>query len=189
MTGQIPEKRFGGDCNIPNGCNRVVPARIIVLDNAPTAAMFILGTAIVWEVGALPALLFLGYCLLSIVLFWNRICPWCHHFGSRGCPCGYGRIAQRLFERKAGKEFRNIFRRNVIVVFPCWLVPLVVGLYAIWMEYSRTTLSLLLSFCFVGFVMVPIVSKFAGCRSCGMRLQCPWISHAHNKAGKKSDKE
>lgn len=185
MAEKIREEEFRADCNIPNRCDRVVPARIIVLDNAPTAALFILGTAIVWQVGMLPALLFLGYCLLSIALFWNRICPWCHHFGNRGCPCGYGRIAQRLFERKAGKEFRSVFRRNVIVVFPCWLVPLGLGLYMLWMDYGRTTLPLLLSFCFVGFVLVPVVSRFAGCRSCGMRLQCPWTFHARKETGKK----
>ena len=178
MAAQIPEEKHGADCNIPNGCNRVVPRSIIVLDNAPTAAVFLLGTAIVRQVGILPALLFFAYCLLSIALFWNRICPWCQHFGSRGCPCGYGRIASRLFRRRSGKEFRSVFRRNIFVVFPCWLVPLSVGLYKISADYSRTALGLLLSFCFVGFVLVPAVSRFAGCRSCSMKLQCPWIRGA-----------
>ena len=179
MASQIPEEERGADCNVPNGCNRIVPGWIIFLDNAPTAAVFILGTAIVWQAGALPAILFFAYCLLSIVLFWHRICPWCQHFGNCGCPCGYGRISRRLFRKKSGREFRTVFRRNIFLVIPCWLVPLGVGLYEIWTDYGRTTIYLLLSFCIVGFALVPLVSRFAGCRSCNMRLQCPWISRVH----------
>jgi hypothetical protein len=181
MAAPIPEEKHGADCNVPNGCNRVVPGWIIFLDNAPTGAVFILGTAIVWQVGALPALLFFAYCLLSIVIFWHRICPWCQHFGNWGCPCGYGRIAHRLFVKKSGREFRTIFRRNIFVVLPCWLVPLGIGLHEIGTGHGRTNLYLLPAFCIIGFVLVPAVSRFAGCRSCTMRLQCPWIFHAGKK--------
>jgi len=176
MAAPATDTKQGADCNIPNGCDRIFPAWIIAMDNAPTAMMFLLGTAVVWETDPLSALLFLAYCFLSILLFWKLICPWCQHFGKAGCPCGYGRIAKRLFKRKTDREFRNVFRRNIYVVFPCWLVPLGVGFYRILTDYSQTVLFLLLSFSFVGFILVPVVSRFAGCRSCGMKQQCPWIS-------------
>ncbi|MBN2319887.1 MAG: hypothetical protein JXR49_12450 [Acidobacteria bacterium] len=166
----------GADCNIPNACERVVPTWLIVLDNAPTAVLFLLGTAIIWNLHSILSLVFLAYCCLSIVLFWKLICPWCHHFGTTGCPCGYSRIAARLFKKKTGKEFRRVFRRNIVVVFPCWFLPLAAGIYLLWTDYSRALLFLLLAFCFVGFVLIPAISKFVGCRSCEIKDQCPWMS-------------
>jgi len=179
MSEQELNVKPGADCSIPNGCNRTVPAWLIVLDNAPTAVMFILGTAIVWNVGPIPALFFLVYCCISIILFWKRICPWCRHFGTDGCPCGYSRIASRLFKRKTGRDFKAVFRRNIFVVFPCWFVPFGTGIYLLWADYGRINLVLFLAFCLVGFVAIPAISKFVGCRSCEVKEQCPWMSGLH----------
>ena len=176
MTDPLPRQNCGADCNIPNNCERVVPAWLITLDNAPTAVLFLLGTAILWKIGPLWALLFLAYCCLSIVLFWRRICPWCHHFGTTGCPCGYAKIASRLFKRRTGRDFKQVFRRNIVVVFPCWFIPLGVGIYLLWTDFGRGFLYLFLAFCLVGFVLIPAISKFVGCRSCEIKDQCPWMS-------------
>lgn len=164
------------DCRIPNKCERVVPAWLIVLDNAPTAILFLLGAAIIWGIHPVLSLAFLAYCGLSIVLFWRLICPWCHHYGTAACPCGYGRIASRLFEKKTGKEFKLVFRRNIAVVFPAWFVPIVAGIYLLLTNYSRGLLVLFLAFCLVGFVCIPAISKFVGCRSCEIKEECPWMS-------------
>jgi hypothetical protein len=178
MAEPLKHDLLGADCNIPNACDRNVPAWLIALDNAPTAVLFLLGTAIVWNLHPILSLIFLGYCCLSIVLFWKLICPWCHHFGTAGCPCGYSRIAARLFKRKTGKEFRRVFRRNIVVVFPCWFFPLGVGIYRLWTAYSPVLLFLFLTFCLVGFVLIPAISKFVGCRSCDVKDQCPWMSRS-----------
>jgi hypothetical protein len=166
----------GTACGIPIACERIVPAWLIALDNIPTAVMFLLGSALIWKISPVFSLLFLVYCGLSIVLFWRLICPWCHHFESSGCPCGYGRIAPRFFQRRAGKEFRKVFRRNIGVVFPCWIAPLVAGLYLLRTQFSGTVLILFLSFCVVGFVLIPAISKFVGCRHCTIKADCPWMS-------------
>lgn len=176
MAEQLKPDLQGADCNIPNACDRIVPTWLIVLDNAPTAFLFLLGTAIMWNMHPIPALVFLAYCCLSIVLFWKLICPWCYHFGTTGCPCGYSRVAARLFRKKAGKEFKRVFKRNIVVVFPCWFLPLAAGIYLLWTDYGRTLLFLVLAFCLVGFILIPAISKFVGCRSCDIKDQCPWVS-------------
>lgn len=57
------------DCGIPHACGRVVPLSTILLDNLPTAALFALGTLILWPFGFAAALGYLAYCFLAIVLF------------------------------------------------------------------------------------------------------------------------
>jgi hypothetical protein len=163
-------------CGIPKTCERIVPVWLIALDNIPTLVMFFLGAALIWKLAPIVSLLFFIYCGLSIILFWRLICPWCHHFDSSGCPCGYGKMASRFFQRRKGKEFKRVFRKNICIVFPCWFVPLGTGIYLLWTQFSRGTLILFLSFCFVGFVLIPAISKFVGCRSCEIKADCPWMS-------------
>ena len=166
----------GGDCGIPDSCERVVPTWVIILDNAPTAAMFLLGAALIWKIGWIYSVLFLFYCALSIILFLRLICTRCKHFDTSRCPCGYGIIAPLFFDKKTDKEFKEIFRRNIGIVFPCWIIPFGTGIYLLLSEFSWETLVLFISFCIVGFVLIPAISKFVGCKSCEIKHECPWMS-------------
>jgi hypothetical protein len=164
------------DCGIPIVCERIIPAWLVLLDNIPTIVMFFLGSALIWKIHPIFSMLFLIYCGLSIVLFWRLICPWCHHFDGSGCPCGYGKISSRFFKRKTGKEFKKVFRQNIGILFPCWIIPFATGLYLLWTKFTWPLFSLLLSFCLVGFVLIPAISKFIACRSCEIKADCPWMS-------------
>jgi len=167
---------IGNHCGIPDACDREVPVWLITLDNVPTLTMYFLGAALIWKVGWIYSVLFFVYCIVSIALFWRLICPWCHHFDTGRCPCGYGKIAPRFFVKKSGKNFKNVFRRNIAVVFPSWIIPFGVGLYLLATEYSRGTLVLFVSFCIVGFVLIPAISRLVGCKSCEIKHDCPWMS-------------
>ena len=54
---------------VPDTCSRIVPTWLIVLDNAPTVVLFILGAALLWLIWWPLAVIFLVYSGLSIVLF------------------------------------------------------------------------------------------------------------------------
>ena len=110
------------DCGIPVECERVIPGWLIALDNAPTAVMIALGTALLWLTWWPLAAAFLVYSGLSIVLFWRLICPYCHHYDTRACPCGYGAVAPRFFERRGGLEFRAVFKQRIVIMFPVCIV-------------------------------------------------------------------
>jgi hypothetical protein len=138
--------------------------------------MFLLGAGVVGFLWPPLGALFLGYCFLSIVLFWRLICPYCHHFGTRACPCGYGVVAPLFFRRRSGREFRDVFRKNIGVVFPCWFVPLGVGGYLLYADYSPALLWLFVSFCAIGFVAIPAIAILVGCKSCDLKHECPWMT-------------
>lgn len=168
-----PREEFHG---IPGGCGREVPTWKVVVDNLPVAIMFMLGTAIVWPISAFGAIAFLAYCALSIVLFWALICPYCHHYNTRACPCGYGIMSPKFFKPRDGRDFKKTFKRNIAVMYPCWIVPFVAGVYRLWTGYSIALLILFISFCIIGFILIPLISKLVGCKSCTMRANCPWMT-------------
>ncbi len=163
-------------CSIHKECERKVPAWLVLLDNIPTAILFILGALIVGFISRPLALLMLLYNLSSIAMFWGLICRHCRHFGSRACPCGYGAIAARFFQKKEGGNFRKVFRKNIVIMFPCWFLPLGAGLYLLYNGSPRNFLPLFLAFVAVGFVLIPAISKFVGCKGCELRKDCPWMS-------------
>lgn len=160
---------------VPDTCTRVVPTWLIVLDNAPTMVMFALGAALLWLIWWPFSIIFLVYGGLSIVLFWGLICPHCHHFDTRACPCGYGVIAPTFFKFKGTEDFKRVFKRNLTIMYPGWIVPFLAGVYLLRLDPTLLVLGLFISFCLIGFVAIPAISKFIGCKGCEIKDQCPWM--------------
>jgi hypothetical protein len=180
----IMRKEEEAHCGIPNTCERIVPNWLVLLDNVPTVSMFIIGAVLVWLIWWPLSVLFLAYCASSIVLFWALICPHCHHYGSRACPCGYGVMAPRFFESRLGKSdrsFREVFRKNIAIMFPCWIVPFVAGAYLMATAFTMLVLVLFVLFCVVGFALIPAISRFVGCKDCEIKDDCPWITSKKNE--------
>ena len=162
------------DCGIPNKCSRVVPRWLVALDNGPTITMFFLGAAMLWLIWWPLSILFLAYAFGSIVLFWAIICPYCNHFDTRACPCGYGVMAPRLFKAKKG-DFQAIFKRNLSIMYPNWAIPFIAGVYLLWKDYSMLAVILFAAFCAIGFAFIPAVSFLVGCNECEIKDECPWM--------------
>ncbi len=170
------------DCDIPNQCERQVPLWIVIVDNIPTLSLFILGTIlgimVWWPVGILFAI----YCPFSIVYFWARICTYCHHFDTRACPCGYGVLAPRFFKFKGAKNFKTVFKYNIFIMFPVFLFPPLFGAFVVvrdWLEGDGLNVPafvLLVAVSVIGFVIIPAISKFVGCRGCEIKDKCPWMT-------------
>jgi hypothetical protein len=164
------------DCGVHRDCERVVPAWIVFVDNAPTAVMFALGTFLMWQFGWILGAGYLVYCFLAIVAFWGRICPWCHHFGTHACPCGYGVVAPLLFKARTGRDFRQVFRTNIVIMFPCFFIPPIAGAVLVWTGTTRWIVAVLVAFCLVAFAVIPAISRLVGCKGCEIRDECPWMT-------------
>jgi hypothetical protein len=165
-------------CGIHESCERSIPPWIILLDNIPTLTLYILGAVLLLPFGKMWAILQFVYSLMSVVLFWKRICPYCHHFGTKSCPCGYGAISPLFFKPKSttSNDFRKIFKRNIIIVFPSWFVPFFAGGYLLLHEFTFSRLWLFLVFCVIGFILIPLISKLVGCKNCTIKDECPWMT-------------
>ena len=164
--------------------SKKIPLWLVLLDNIPTIFLFILGFLIINVISTFAAILFIIYAIFSVVWFWTRICPYCHHFGTYACPCGYGIVSSKLFSRKNSSSFRKIFRRNILIVFPNWFVPLAIGIFLLLKQYSVRILVLMIIFSITGFVIIPLISKLAGCKNCEIKEDCPWMTINKTRSGK-----
>ena len=169
------------------GCTaKKKPMWLILLDNVPTLTMFILGTIIISEISVIGAAGYLSYAFFSIVWFWAKICTYCYHYGSKSCPCGYGVVSSKLFKRRFDNSFIKVFKGNLGIVFPNWFVPFGVAMYLLVTQYTQHIFILTLAFSFIGFVVIPVISKYVGCKSCEIKDECPWMMKKVPKAEKQS---
>ena len=87
MTNKYSVKNRPNPNTIP--CHtKEIPLWLVLLDNIPTFLLILLGFIIINQVSLTGALAYGTYALFSIVWFWAKICPYCHHYDTRACPCG-----------------------------------------------------------------------------------------------------
>jgi len=152
-----------------------------LLDNLPYVVMLGLGAAIFQTAVAeaawswLAAGVYLAYGLAGALWIMLFVCPYCHFYDTRLCPCGYGQIAAKLRAKQDGDRFRTQFRKHIPVIVPLWFVPLIPGGIAIARHFSWPLLALLVAFALDAFLILPLVSRMYGCAQCRQKDTCPWL--------------
>ncbi len=152
-----------------------------LIDNIPYAVMLLLGAAILrltipvegWS--WVSAVLYVLYGVAGTLWIMVFICPYCHFYDTRLCPCGYGQFAPRLRARKDPERFTTQFRKHIPVIVPLWFVPPIVAGLALWRDFAWLPAGLLLAFAINSFVILPLVSKKYGCAQCPQKESCPWM--------------
>lgn len=178
----IPEPRIETTLECPENCaDAQITQWKALIDNVPYIAMIAMGAAIVglsfssafwqWSLAA-------GYIVygasgsLWIMLF---VCPWCHFYGTKLCPCGYGQISARLRAKRDGEDFARRFKQHIPVIVPLWFLPPIAGGIALYGEFSWLLVILLAAFAVNSFVILPLLSKHYGCAACPQKATCPWM--------------
>ncbi len=172
--------------NKPEICNNYHPVQEYthvqeIIDNLPYIIMTLLGAVIhlvglgftVW--GWIAATCFALYGIAGAVWFIVFICPFCHFYGTRTCPCGYGQISGKLVPAQDGSQFIEKFKKHIPVIFPLWFVPLISGALFLFRNYNPTMLVLYSAFIINSFIILPLVSRFYGCAHCPQKNDCPWM--------------
>jgi hypothetical protein len=140
-------------------------------ENAALMSMYLLGILLTSFLGWPLGLLYLVYCLASNLLYMAWTCPYCPHYAAASCPAGYHLLSGRRFRPQPGKTFKGQFQRSVILLAPGWFVPPLMGGYVLITDFSWLAMGLLLAFCAVGFLLLPVDSR-RHCQGCVNR-ECP----------------
>lgn len=160
-------------------------------NNLPYIAMIVLGVAVLvvgfvsspwrWPV----ATAYLTYGIVGVFWIILFLCPFCSYYGTRSCPCGYGRIAARLRKRKSldatrpdgnpGDCFGEKFKKHIPVIVPLWFIPILVGVPVLVTSFSVTLFVLMVVFALDAFVILPLFSTKHGCKECPQQDSCPWM--------------
>ncbi|HEY4760960.1 MAG TPA: hypothetical protein VIH42_10310 [Thermoguttaceae bacterium] len=168
---------YSEDCT-----ERIVSLWQVFVDNLPYIAMILLGSAI-FGVGFerefwrwLWAGLYFSYGVAGALWIIVFVCPYCHFYDTRLCPCGYGLIAAKFRSKKEGAEFAQQFKKHIPAIVPLWFIPLIMGVIMLLGAFSWILLGLLLAFAINSYVILPLVSRRYGCASCPQKETCPWMA-------------
>jgi hypothetical protein len=151
------------------------------VDNVPYIMMTLLGAAIffmgikgvLW--GYITAASYILYGIVGTLWIIVFVCPYCHYFDTRACPCGYGQIAAKLRAKKDDSLFRKKFKKHIPVIVPLWIIPVVAGIVFLVSSFSFFMLTLIALFAINSFIVLPLVSTKYGCAHCPQKDTCPWM--------------
>ena len=170
-----------------NDCGKIQDVREYshlheLIDNIPYMIMTILGAVIFFtSIGSTWRWIAAGlYVLYGISgTFWIIIfvCPYCHYYDTRLCPCGYGQIAAKIRPKRDDSLFTQKYKRHIPVIVPLWIAPVIAGIIALALNFSLWTLALIAIFAVNSFVILPLLSRKYGCAHCPQKDQCPWMQH------------
>ena len=152
-----------------------------LIDNLPYMIMTTLGAVILlitlgyglW--GWLAAILFILYGIIGTVWFIIFICPYCHFYDTRACPCGYGQIAAKVKAKASIEQFNEKFKKHIPIIFPLWILPVLVGVISLIYNFSSLVLILIILFIIDAYILLPLVSRIYGCAHCPQKDDCPWM--------------
>jgi hypothetical protein len=152
-----------------------------LLDNIPYLIMIATGAAVTamgmeftpWAWTAAGA--YAAYGVVGAVWIMVFVCPYCAFYDTRSCPCGYGQIAAKLIKRADVECFSRQFKKHIPVIVPLWLIPLAIGGWALYQEFSAPLVALMGVFAVDAYVILPLVSRQHGCAECPQRETCPWM--------------
>lgn len=175
----------GSKCTVdplPDACRTGGVSRTrALIDNLPYAIMILCGAAVFW-IGPggsawrwATAVVYAVYGVVGAFWIMFFVCPYCHFYDTRLCPCGYGRIAARLRPRQETGQFARQFRQHIPVIVPLWFLPLIVAGIGLAREFTWFLLGLAIAFAVNSFLVLPLVSRKYGCKTCPQKDGCPWM--------------
>ncbi len=168
-----------------------------LVSNLPYLLMVALGTAVLavglqispwpqWTWIAAGA--YAAYGVIGALWIMVFVCPYCHHHGTRGCPCGYGVISKHLRSKRDKECFADKFRRHIPAIVPLWIIPPAAGVTLAVMHFSRSVgftgrpggaawllVGLVAAFALDAFLVLPLTSTRYACKECPQRDGCPWM--------------
>jgi len=149
------------------------------IDNLPYVIMILLGAAIFFTSikSVIPTGLYILYGIVGAFWIIIFVCPYCHYYSTRVCPCGYGQIAAKFRKKKDDILFVEKFKKNIPVIIPLWIAPIVAGGVSLKLDFSIWMLALIILFAIDSFVILPLLSTKYGCAHCPQKDTCPWMRH------------
>ncbi len=152
-----------------------------IIDNIPYFTMTVLGGIIILLAlnfsisGWILGVIFVIYGVIGTLWFIIFICPYCHFFDTRACPCGYGQIAAKIRPKRDGDRFNEKFKRHIPIIVPLWIIPMIVGGLSLFNNFSVWMLILIIIFIMDSYIILPLVSRKYGCAHCPQKDTCPWM--------------
>jgi len=157
------------------------PWYIILLRWVFTSIIFALGIYISYHLNQMLSLVYVIYCVfgLTLVLPLSR-CIYCYYHG-RWCNTGWGKIAGYLFNKGDEEKYLGKFPFSILL-YPFWLLPLLVGALQVLRQRNLVSLALFLGYGLLLF-LEKVILKLVACQNCRQRTFCPALPFREKQIG------
>lgn len=151
------------------------PLWIIFSTNLLSIAIYLIGIFIIYKLGIFWLILYLIYILILEFRLISSHCPGCYYYG-KSCAFGRGKLSSLCFKKMNSKEFckRKITWKSLIPDFLVSIIPIIVGITLLVINFSWLMLFLILAL----FLLVSVGNGFVrgrlACKFCMQRkIGCP----------------
>jgi hypothetical protein len=120
------------------------PCRIIIASNFVSLAIYLIGAIIISQIGLIWLGIYLLYLLWFELKLMKHSCVNCYYYG-KYCAFGKGKISSFLFKKGNPQNFlnRKITWKDIIPDFLISLIPLILGIILLILDFNWTLLLLM----------------------------------------------
>ncbi|MFH1055722.1 MAG: hypothetical protein V1744_06475 [Candidatus Altiarchaeota archaeon] len=151
------------------------PLWIVLLSNLNSIAMYMVGGYILYQLGSIWLATYLLYVLLLEVRLMRRSCTNCYYYG-KVCAFGKGKLSAIFFKKGNGRKFAKdqITWKDILPDFLVSIIPLLVGIALLIMNFNFFILSLLILLVILTSVGNGFIRGSLACKYCKQReIGCP----------------
>ncbi|BDZ69912.1 hypothetical protein [Methanobacterium petrolearium] len=156
------------------GCYEEYPLKIVILCNALSISIYIIGVFILYGLGILFSVLYLLFCLIIEIRLMKGGCVNCYYYG-KTCAFGKGRLSSYFFKKGNPELFtqKNVSWYAVLPDFLVFLFPLTGGIILLINKFSWITILLIIIILILGLGGNAFVRSLT-CKHCQQKeLGCP----------------
>ena len=151
------------------------PAWMVLGSNLLSISMYLIGAAILYQIGLIWLVLYVLFILLLELRLVKGHCTDCWYYG-RTCAFGKGRMSCMFFPKGTPEQFKKqtITWKDIVPDFLVFIIPLLVGIALLIHDFSWILLVLIIILFFLGFMGNAVVRSQLACRYCRQReIGCP----------------
>lgn len=150
------------------------PLWIIIVSNLFSIAIYAIGGYIIYQLGLIWLILYLGYIFFLRFRLLKNSCANCYYYG-KYCALAMGKLSA-IFFKKGKKNFAkcNVTWKSILPDFLVSLIPVLIGIVLLIIEFSVWILIAIILLLVLTFIGNAIIHGSLVCKYCKQRkLGCP----------------
>lgn len=151
------------------------PPQFILISNIFQIIIYIIGAYIIYQFGIMWMFLYLAFILFLEIKLLRKSCVNCYYYG-KYCAFGKGKLCSLFFKKGDSKKFssRKITCKNIIPDFMVSIIPMILGIIRLIINFDWFLLALLLVLFFLVSFGNSFIRGSLACKYCKQKeIGCP----------------
>jgi hypothetical protein len=156
-------------------CYEDYPYSFVIGSNLIQLLLYAIGAYIVYLLGPVWLALYIIFILILEIRLLKMSCINCYYYGKL-CAFGRGKLCALLFKKGEPKKFieKQITFKDIIPDFLVTMIPLIIGIYLLYNNFTWILLVLLIILVILGFPVTGYIRGSVACKHCKQReIGCP----------------